>query len=205
MTELMQLLRDNPIAGVIIACEFGLWIMLAAGLAARYLLRLRRTSTVVLAGIPLLDVVLVIATVLDLHNGAEARAIHGLAAVYLGFSVAFGPTIVRWADKHFAYRFAGGPKPEKLPKRGPVRKAHLWREWNRVVTAATIASATLLGLIWFVADESQSGLLSWWIGRVWVVVGIWLVAGPLWESGKSDKGEQPEDADRRASFEKSAR
>jgi hypothetical protein len=35
----------------------------------------------------------------------------------------------------------------------------------------------------FVATPEQSGQLTWWIGRVWVIVGIWLVAGPLWESG----------------------
>jgi hypothetical protein len=36
-----------------------------------------------------------------------------------------------------------------------------------------------------VATREQSGTLTWWIGRLWVVVGIWLVAGPLWESGGS--------------------
>jgi hypothetical protein len=178
-----HLVRENPIVALILACEVGLWVLLGIGLVARYLLRLRTLSTLLLAAIPLLDVVLVVAVTLDLLQGAEPRSVHGLAAAYLGFSVAFGPSIVRWADVRFAHRFAGGPPPVKAAKGTPERVAHLWREWNRVVVAAAITSAVLGGLILFVATPEQSGQLSWWIGRVWVIVGIWLVAGPLWESG----------------------
>jgi hypothetical protein len=181
--NLVQLVRDEPIVALILACEVGLWVLLGLGLLARYPLRLRTLSTLLLAAIPLLDVVLVVAVTLDLLRGAEPRTVHGLAAVYLGFSVAFGPGIVRWADVRFAHRFAGGPPPVKPAKGTPERVAHLWREWNRAVVAAVITSVVLGGLVLFVATPEQSGQLSWWIGRVWVVVGIWLVAGPLWETG----------------------
>jgi hypothetical protein len=194
----MQLVRDDPIVALILACEFGLWVLLGVGLVARYLLRLRLLSTLLLAAIPLLDVVLVVAVTLDLLRGAEPRSVHGLAGAYLGFSVAFGPSIVRWADVRFAHRFAGGPAPAKQVKGTPERVAHLWREWSRVVVAAAITSSVLGGLILFVATPEQSGVLSWWIGRVWVVAGIWLVAGPLWESGRSRTPEErPTTADRR--------
>jgi hypothetical protein len=179
---IVQLAQDNPVVALILACEIGLWVLLGLGLVARYLLRLRVLSTLLLAAIPLLDVVLVVAVTLDLLHGAEPRSVHGLAAVYLGFSVAFGPSIVRWADVRFAHRFAGGPPPVKPAKGTPERVANLWREWN---VAAVITSVVLGGLVLFVATPEQSGPLTWWIGRVWVVVGIWLVAGPLWESGGS--------------------
>lgn len=178
---MVELLRDNPIAAVIALCEVGFWLLLGAGLALRYLARLRRTSTVVLASVPLLDVALVVAVALDLGRGTPAGTIHGLGAIYLGGSVAFGPTMVRWADVRFAHRFAGGPPPRKLPKHGPERLDHLWREWYRVVNAAVIASVTLLGLALIFADGAQDPKLYWWIGRCWSVVGIWFVAGPLWE------------------------
>jgi hypothetical protein len=55
------------------------------------------------------------------------------------------PSIVRWADVRFAHRFAGGPPPVKPAKGTPERVAHLWREWNRVVTAAVITSVVLGG------------------------------------------------------------
>ena len=182
---MLEFIRDNPIAGAIIACEVGLWVVLGVGLALRYLARLQRTSTVVLAAIPLLDVVLVVATALDLHRGNPVGMTHGLAGVYLGFSVAFGPSIVRWADVRFAHRFADGPAPVKGPKSGPQKRARLWREWFRVLIAASIASVVLLGLSWLFASPEQAPMLYGWITRVWMITGIWLVAGPLFESGKA--------------------
>src|SRR5690606_19667427 len=107
------------IAAVIVACEVGFWIVLAAGLVCRYLLRLRVAGAVLLALIPLIDVVLLVAVAFDLDRGAEVGLIHSLAAVYLGVSIAFGPSIVRWADARFAYLFAGGDKPASPPKEGP--------------------------------------------------------------------------------------
>lgn len=190
---MLELLGDHPIAGVILACEVGLWALLGLGLALRYLARMRTLSTVVLLCIPLLDVILVIATAIDLHNGATADTTHGLAGLYLGFSVAFGPTIVRWADARFAHRFAGGPPPIKPPKSGPGRRQYLWKEWLRVVNAAAISSVTLLALVWFVATPAQEPTLTWWIGRVWVIVGLWFVFGPLWESGRRDKAPTSKD------------
>ena len=170
------------IASLIVACEVGLWVLIGLGLSLRYLLRMRRTSTVVLAGIPLLDVVLVVATAADLHRGAEPGLVHGLAAIYLGTSVAFGPAIVRWADVRFAHRFAGGPAPAPKPAKGtPERSRQLWTEWYRVVLAAAIASATLLGVGLLFAEPGQAQALYGWIGRCWAITGLWLIFGPLWD------------------------
>ncbi|WGY01890.1 hypothetical protein QI633_25580 [Nocardioides sp. QY071] len=169
------------VAGFIAASEVGLWVLLGLGLGLRYVLRRRRASTLVLALIPLLDVALVAATAVDLHRGTAAGTTHGLAGIYLGFSVAFGPALVRWADVRFAHRFAGGPAPVKPPKHGPERMAALWREWLRVVVAAAIASVVLLGLVLLVADADQDPVLLGWVARAWVVVALWFVFGPLWE------------------------
>lgn len=185
---MLDLLSDNPVAGFIVACEIGLWVLLGAGLALRYLLRWRFASTLTLAAIPLLDVLLVGAVAVDLHRGAEAGGTHTLAGLYLGFSVAFGPALVRWADVRFAHRFAGGPAPVKPPRHGPAKLAALWREWFRVVAAATIASVVLLGLVLLVADPAQDEALLAGLGRPWVVVGLWLLLGPLWELPSARQG-----------------
>ena len=178
---MLDFLSDNPIAGFIAASEIGLWVLLGLGLLLRYVVRRRTASTVVLAAIPLLDLVLVIAVAVDLHRGAEAGTTHGLAGIYLGFSVAFGPALVRWADGHFAHRFAGGPRPVRPPKHGPERLAALWREWSRVVVAAAIATVVLGALILLVADPAQDSPLLGWIGRAWGLVALWFIFGPLWE------------------------
>lgn len=189
---MLEFFAENPVAAVIVGCEIGLWVLLGLGMVLRYLFRLRRTSTAVLAGIPLLDVVLVIAAAVDLHSGADVGVVHVLAGFYLGSSVAFGPAIVRWADVKFSHRFAGGPAPRRVPKHGPERVAHLMREWYRVLGTVVIASAVLVVLILlFAAPQDQAGLW-WWIGRAWAVVGLWYVFGPLWESGKSRLAAQSE-------------
>ena len=59
------------IVTLIIACEIGFWVLLAAGLAVRYLLRMPRTGMALLLCEPLLEVVLLVVTALDLKNGAE--------------------------------------------------------------------------------------------------------------------------------------
>src|ERR1700742_842706 len=188
---MLTFFAENPIAAVIVGCELGLWVLLGLGMVLRYLAGLRRTSTAVLAGIPLLDLILVIAAAIDLHRGADVGVVHVLAGFYLGSSLAFGPAIVRWADVRFAHRFAGGPVPRRAPKHGPERVAHLMREWYRVVGTVAIASLVLVVLIlFFVAPADQAGLW-WWIGRAWGVVGLWFVFGPLWERGKRS-ATQPE-------------
>lgn len=183
---MLEFFAENPVGAVIIGCEIGLWVLLGLGMVLRYLVRVRRTSTAVLAGIPLLDVVLVIATAIDLHRGAEVGLVHVLAGFYLGSSLAFGPALVRWADVRFAHRFAGGPAPRRVPKHGPERMAYLMREWYRVAGTVAIASAVLVVLILFFATPDEHASLWSWIGWAWAVVGLWYVFGPLWERGKKD-------------------
>ncbi|GGL45626.1 hypothetical protein [Nocardia jinanensis] len=178
---MLDTIRDNPVALMIVASEIGLWVLLAAGLTARYVLRLRTAGAILLWGIPLLDVALIVAAALDLRRGAEPGVVHGLAAIYLGTSVAFGPAIVRWADIRFAHRFAGGPAPVKPARGSRERAAAAWREWGRVVLAAVIASAALGLVVVTVTDSEQAAGLYGWIGRAWTITGLWLLFGPIWE------------------------
>ncbi|WP_410610897.1 hypothetical protein [Amycolatopsis sp. lyj-109] len=164
-------------AAVIAAGEIGFWVLIAAGLAVRYLLRARRTSAVLLALVPLIDVVVLVATVADLSGGARANFTHGLAAVYLGFSVVFGPSMVRWADVRFAQRFAGGPAPP--PKRRGAR--HEWREFFKCLLACGLAAAALLAAICAIGEPEQVAPLWGWFPRLGVVSAIWLATGPVWE------------------------
>ncbi|WP_158883082.1 hypothetical protein [Amycolatopsis anabasis] len=183
MDKILDFLADNPMAVVIAAGEIGFWVFIAGGLIARYLLRLRRTSTVLLAATPVIDLGVLVATVIDLSHGGQANGVHGLAAVYLGFSVAFGPRMIRWADARFAHRFAGGPPPPKPPKYGRAKVRHEWREWGRCVLGAGIAAAILLLLIFVVGTPEQTRGLwagSGWLPRLGVITAIWFVVGPLW-------------------------
>lgn len=166
---------------LIVACEIGFWAFLLAGLAARYLLRWKTVSTILLICVPLVDLVLLAATIVDLRGGAVADTSHGLAAAYIGFSVAFGHSLVRWADAHFAYRFAGGPRPEKPPRDGWARARHQWREWGKAVLAWSISCLLLLGGIALIGEAERTQALQAWIWQLTVVLAIWLI-WPVWDT-----------------------
>lgn len=124
-------------------------------------------------------------TAIDLRRGATPDWTHGLAAVYLGFSVAFGPRMIDWSDQRFAHRFAGGPPPTKPPASPSwARVSHEWREWGRMVVAGGIASALLLVMIWYVGDAARTQELWGWMYRMGLVTTVWLVGWPVWESIK---------------------
>lgn len=182
MGRMLDFLAANPMAIVIAAGEVGFWVLIGTGLFARYVLRLRRTSTVLLAATPVLDLGVLIAAMLDLSGGGQANGVHGLAAVYLGFSVAFGPRMIRWADARFAYHFAGGPPPEGPPKHGTEKVRHEWREWGRCVLGCGLAAAVLLILIFIVGSPEQTRPLwtsGGWLPRLGIVTAVWFAVGPL--------------------------
>jgi hypothetical protein len=182
----MDVIRENPVAALVVACEVAFWVFLAAAVVARYVLRLRRTSTVLLLCEPLLEVVLLVATVGDLLRGSEATWTHGLAALYLGFTVAFGKRTVHAVDAWVAHRFFGGPAPVKPPRHGPERVRYEWALWSRVLLAWVVACA-VLGVLLLVAQGAgdaaaqQQEVLLGWGGRATVVLVAWLVFGPVWE------------------------
>lgn len=164
---------------IVVACEVGFWVLLLGGLAARYLLRWQRLGAILLIGVPLVDLVLLIATILHLRSGATADFTHGLAAAYLGFSVAFGHSIIRRADAQFAHRFAGGPPPPRAPRGGRARVRHEWREFGKAALAWAISAALLLGGIALVGDPARTAALGAWIGRLTIVLALWA----LWPLG----------------------
>lgn len=173
----------NIIVIGIIACEIGFWVVLGLGLAVRYLAGLRKLSTVLLLCVPVLDALLLALIAWDLlANGTTADFTHGLGAVYLGFTIAFGHQIIARVDAWFAHRFAGGPAPVPTPKSGMARVKYEWRQWFRMVLCAVIASGVLGGITLLVDDSSRTIELLAWIARVWLVTGIWLIGWPVWYS-----------------------
>ncbi|MET7699489.1 hypothetical protein [Streptomyces sp. NPDC005485] len=160
------------IVGLIIACEVGFWVLLAAGLAARYLLRLRRTSVALLLCEPLLEVVLFVVTAVDLKGGADPDWKHGLAAVYIAFTLVMGHRTIRWVDAHVAHRFAGGPPPVRPPKYGTARAVHEWRTAGRWILASALAAGLLQAAIWYVGGDGDTGSLRQWQSRMVWLIGI---------------------------------
>lgn len=175
----------------IVGCEIAFWVFLLAGLAVRYLARMRRLGALLLAFVPLIDLFLLGATVIHLRSGAVADLTDGLAAVYIGFSVAFGPSLVRRMDARFAYRFAHGPKPVRPPRYGREKASYEWQEFRKALLAWGISSTLLLGGFYLVGDGERGAALLAWIARLTLVLLIWLIwpaSYTLWPSKpKSDR------------------
>lgn len=160
------------IVALIAACEIGFWVLLAAGLSVRYLLRMPRTGLALLLCEPLLEVVLLVATALDLKNGADPNWTHGLAALYIGYTVGHGHRTVKWLDGHAAHRLGGAPPPPKPPRYGMARARHEGKVWLGTLTAAVVATVLLQLAIWYVDEPSRVTSLENWRWVAWRTAGI---------------------------------
>lgn len=165
---------------LIIGCEAAFWVVLALALAARYLLRRELLSRGLLLALPAVDLLLLVLAALDLRAGTPATFAHGLATAYVGFTVAFGPVMIRWADRHFAFRFAGGPRPLTIKKRGWGAVREEMELWLRSVVAWIITVALLSGLIVYIDNESITEELFAWFRIASGSTILWFVLGPVW-------------------------
>ncbi|MFD1954984.1 hypothetical protein ACFSL6_12595 [Paenibacillus thailandensis] len=157
------------IIALIVTCEIAFWLFIAAGLVCRYWLGWKRIGAVLLFSTIIIDLLLITATVIDLRGGAEAGIGHGLAAVYVGVSIAFGHSMIGWADKQFRYRFANGPAPPQIAKHG---REHARREragWLRHALAWAIGCGLLYGMTVLIGDGERTKALLQMI-RLWSIV-----------------------------------
>lgn len=184
---------------VIAGCETAFWVLLLTGLALRYRWRRRTLSTVVLACLPLVDLVLLVAATLDLRRGATPHAAHGLAAVFLGVSVVWGGDLVRWADARFAARVTAVATVSRAPRTGAAHARHQRREWARHLLAWAIGCGLLLAAAAMVGEPERAGPLLAFV-RGWTLVlaidFFWSFSYTLWPRASSGFPERPGGGDR---------
>ncbi|MFT4928111.1 MAG: hypothetical protein ACI8WB_004226 [Phenylobacterium sp.] len=163
---------------LIIFCEVGFWIFLFGGLFVRYIIKLPKLGSSLLLCVPLLDVILLVATAYDLRSGTTAEFAHGLAAAYLGFTLVFGHGVVKWADNYFAYKYNGQDKPHE--KYGWTYTKYEWGQWFKGILACGIASVILYLAIIFVNNETKTEALTDWMYILPSLMFFWFLFGPLW-------------------------
>ncbi|PIC63922.1 hypothetical protein CSV79_09605 [Sporosarcina sp. P13] len=158
----------NFIGWTIIACEIGFWVVILAGLVTRYIFNQKRLGLFFLALTPVIDLILLIVTATDLYNGAVATQVHAIAAIYLGVSIAFGKSMIRWADERFLYYIKKqGTKPEK--KTGYAHARHSTKGSLQHVLAFIIGGTFLLAMIYFVGDTDKTEVLLQTL-KLWAVI-----------------------------------
>ncbi|MDK8181811.1 hypothetical protein [Paenibacillus sp. UMB4589-SE434] len=177
------------IGWLILACEIGFWVFILLGLFVRYKLKQPTLGAVLLLCTPIIDVLLIVFTVIDLRNGAEANVFHSLAAVYVGATIAFGKSMVQWADNRFIHLFGDGFQRPAQPSRQthPSRAKKERLGWYRHVLAWAIGIALLGSIIWIVDRPTATDTMLG-TARSWTVIllidFIWSFSYTLWPKEK---------------------
>ncbi|MEG0385814.1 MAG: hypothetical protein RR642_13765 [Solibacillus sp.] len=153
---------------IIVACEIGFWIVILLGLITRYIFKREKLGFFLLALTPVIDLILLIVTATDLFNGATATRVHALAAIYLGVSVAFGKSMIRWADERFVYYIQKqGPKP--IRKTGLAYARHSMKGSIQHVLAYIIGAVFLVSMIYLINDPVRTEALLETL-KIWALV-----------------------------------
>lgn len=151
----------------IIAAEILFWIAILAGLFTRYILKQNRLSIILFLLTPFIDLALIVLTVIDLQNGATATVAHGISVIYIGVSIAYGKTMISWADDKFK-TWILKISPAKKPLYGKEKGIHELKMWARHGLAFAIGSLMFWLILTFVGTQGTEALEKVW--KVWSLV-----------------------------------
>lgn len=172
----------NLIAWAIIACEVLFWVVLLLGLVVRYTLKKPKLGFALLALTPVIDLLLLAATGIDLYRGAVATRAHALAAVYISVSVIFGKSMISWADERYRHYVL---KQDQLPakKYGMAYSVHYAKGTVKHAISFLLGAGILYGLVYLINDPARTEALSA-IAQLWAIVvgidGIIMVTYFIW-------------------------
>ncbi|QFT88639.1 hypothetical protein FIU87_08290 [Bacillus sp. THAF10] len=158
----------NMIAWMIVACEILFWVVIISGLVFRYVFNKKRTGIFLLALTPVVDLILIAITGFDLYKGATATIAHGVAAIYIGISIAFGKSMINWADQQFKYYVTRNGEKQKK-RYGKEFAFHYAKGFLRHITAFIIGGCILAGMIYFINQPERTEALLHLL-RVWTLV-----------------------------------
>ncbi|WLV24475.1 hypothetical protein QR721_12645 [Aciduricibacillus chroicocephali] len=160
----------NFIAWAIVACEIGFWVFILGGLVARYIFGMKRAGLVLLAMTPVLDLILLIVTGIDIYQGATPTIAHSIAPLYIAISVVYGKDMIRWADERFRYYIKReGERPIK--RTGYTYARHSMKSSLKHVLAYCIGALLLFIMVWIVGNSEKSADLFATL-KVWGIIVI---------------------------------
>ncbi|WP_155250734.1 hypothetical protein [Pseudoalteromonas luteoviolacea] len=140
----------------------------------------RKVSSVILACVPLIDLLLLMFVIYDLLNGSYATFAHGLATAYIGFTIAFGPLLVGCVDKWFSYKFSQGPSPVPTALTGWQAVLDELKLWFRCILAVLIIYVLLILIVVLVDDPAKTHAITIWFKIPVFTVLFWFIFGPVW-------------------------
>ncbi|MGE6513424.1 hypothetical protein [Lysinibacillus sphaericus] len=152
----------------IITAEIAFWIVIIVGLICRYVFKKPKLSLFFFALTPVIDLLLVLLTVMDLKAGTPASTAHGVAAIYIGVSIAYGKTMIAWADIKFQQWFLKVLiQKEKLS--GMAKAKHEMTMLGRHIVAYIIGAGLLYAMTLFIGSNTDTSSLVQ-VMKVWGIV-----------------------------------
>ena len=166
----------------IVVAEVLFWVLLVAGLLTRYALRAPRVGAALLIATPVVDLVLLALTYIDLSSTHSSNFAHGLSALYIGYSITLGPTIIRAMDVRFARRF--GTSENNTTNADMRTTESAMTTWKRACIGSLI-SIVLLGVGIAVTGLQGSFWLIYWVFVAVSIVPVWWFIGPRREKKRN--------------------
>lgn len=158
----------NFIVWLIIFCEVAFWVVILLGLVTRYIFKLKKLGLFFLALTPVIDLILLITTAIDLMNGATAATPHAIAAVYIAVSLVFGKSMITWADDRFRYYvMKQGFKPYKPT--GLDYAKNYAKNWLKHLLSYVIGTGILHLMVYLINDANRTAALDSVI-HIWTIV-----------------------------------
>ncbi|PTI39397.1 hypothetical protein [Staphylococcus casei] len=158
----------NFIIWLIIFCEVAFWVVILLGLVTRYILKQKTLGLIFLALTPVIDLLLLITTAVDLMNGATAETPHAIAAVYISVSLVFGKSMINWTDDRFRYYvMKQGSKPYKPV--GLAYSKNYGKNWLKHLLSYVIGTGILHFIIYLINNKSRTEAMNGVI-HVWTIV-----------------------------------
>ncbi|MGI1805555.1 hypothetical protein ACRPK8_07435 [Exiguobacterium sp. TDN 0502] len=159
------------VAWAIICCEILFWVFIVAGLIVRYGFRREKLGFRLMAMSPVIDIVLLVLTVFDLSRGSTATLAHGLAAIYIGVSLAFGKQMIAWADKMYRRIILREQVSRERISRARKERNGFYRHILAFLIGGALLGAMILWLGNTEQTESLLRTLQLW-GLVLVIDGV---------------------------------
>ena len=164
----------------IAVAEVLFWVLLVAGLLTRYALRAPRVGAALLIATPIVDLVLLALTYIDLSSTNSSNFAHGLSALYIGYSITLGPTIIGAMDIRFARRFGTTENSTNADSRTTESAMTTWKR----ACLGSLISIVLLGVGIAVTGLQGSFWLIYWVFVAVSIVPTWWFIGPRREKKK---------------------
>lgn len=152
----------------IITAEIAFWIVIIVGLICRYVFKMPKLSIFFFALTPVIDLLLVLLTAMDLKAGTPASTAHGIAAIYIGVSIAYGKTMIAWADVKFQ-QWILKASIEKETLTGMAKGKHEMNMLGRHIVAYIIGTGLLYAMTLFIGSNTDTSPL-FQVMKVWGIV-----------------------------------